>query len=705
MRALKTFLKGYAYLENLRIEARLRAALACVLVLMFAGAAVPFWHLQRVRNRVTRVSVAGQRLTAVLQINNGLLTLMSRLHRAADSQEPDSFEAEARKLINTFQSGMAGSSARLRDIEPASGREKLVIDSLNDIVEELPGRIHELINLARAGDWIALHGRLADQVDHTDDVAEALMRDADVNFSQEQEQLFEDIGRAERQAGWALGITGILSLLAAALLGLAVTRSITGPLATLHAGTQAIARGDFEHRIEVKGRNELASLAAVFNATAQQLAHLYGQLHHSEERLQELLAREIEARHRAELLNQIGRLLSAELDETRLTQSLIDIATRLVRAETGALLYNMDSAGGPSVVALSGAHPEAVGHLVSLRGTALWPTCGEAIRSGDMAGDEAFAASCAPGDDLPKAALIKSYLATPILSRSKHTSGVLLFGHSDANMFSDRDAEVVMGICAQAAIAMENARLFEQVNIANRALENSNEALRRANDDLSVFAYSASHDLQEPLRNLSLYSQMLQRTYHGRLDPQADEFIGYVVAGAARMSDLVRDLLCYLKVSSAHAHSAPLEPVGPAIDKALSNLQAAIHSSRATVVYNDLPRVAVDEVHLQQLFQNLISNAIKYRADENPQIQISAEKANGYWCFSVKDNGIGINPQYSSTVFRLFKRLHGHSEYPGTGVGLAICQKIVERHGGRIWVESQPGKGSDFRFTLPVGNQ
>jgi chemotaxis family two-component system sensor kinase Cph1 len=157
-------------------------------------------------------------------------------------------------------------------------------------------------------------------------------------------------------------------------------------------------------------------------------------------------------------------------------------------------------------------------------------------------------------------------------------------------------------------------------------------------------------------------------------------------------------------VSSAHGYSLPPEPVGPAIDKAISNLQASICSSKAIITYDDLPRVAVDGVHLQQIFQNLISNAIKYRAAEDPEIRISAERSNGYWCFSVKDNGIGINPQYSSTVFRLFKRLHGHNEYPGTGVGLAICQKIVERHGGRIWVESQPGKGSDFRFTLPEGN-
>jgi light-regulated signal transduction histidine kinase (bacteriophytochrome) len=198
---------------------------------------------------------------------------------------------------------------------------------------------------------------------------------------------------------------------------------------------------------------------------------------------------------------------------------------------------------------------------------------------------------------------------------------------------------------------------------------------------------------------------MLQRTYRDRLDPQANEFIGHVMEGAARMSDLLKDLLSYLEVSSTPSHSATLVSVEAAIGKALSNLETVLGSNKATVVYDDLPAVAVGAVHLQQLFQNLIGNAIKYRSAEVPQIRISAEGINGYWRFSVKDNGIGISPQYSNSVFRLFKRLHGRSEYPGTGVGLAICQKIVERHGGRIWVESQPGKGSDFRFTLPQGNE
>jgi PAS domain S-box-containing protein len=829
MQALKRSLADRARLENLGIEVRLQLAFVCVLLLVFIGSAISFWHFQRVRDRVTKVSAAEGRLAAVLRINNSLLTLMSRVHRAADTQEPEYFETEARKLLTVFRSDTAGATSTLQDIVPTTGREKLIVDSLSDIVRALPERLSALTDLARAGDWVALHARLANQVDHTDDVAEALMREAAADVSEAQNRLFEDINQAQHKAAQALAITGILSFLTAALLGLVVTRSITRPLAILDAGARALARGDFEHQVAMRGSNELTNLAAVFNRTTHELAGLYGQLRqsearfrsliekasdlilllsrtgellyvspssvrvlgyspgllvgrsireliaseegsaadqmfsdnkllsndtqrfelrfrrrdgslrlldgvvtnllgdaavagvlinardvsehrkaelalkHSEERLQELLIAEKQARSTAELLNQIGRVLSAELDEGRLTQSLIDIATQLVKAELGIFFYNTGRTEEQWVALCAGPYRENAERLAALRHTVLWPASGNVVRSDDISGHEAYVAAVGIADGQQRPA-IRSYLAAPVLSRSKHVFGVLLFVHSDIGVFSEQDVEVVKGICAQAAIALENARLFEQVNVSNRALEDSNEALRRANDDLSVFAYSASHDLQEPLRNLSLYSQMLQRTYRDRLDPRANEFIGHLTEGAARMSDLVKDLLSYLEVSSTPAHSARLVSVEAAISKALLTLQTALGSNEATVVYDDLPAVAVDAVHLQQLFQNLISNAIKYRSAEVPQIRISAEEANGYWCFSVKDNGIGISPQYRNTVFRLFKRLHGRSEYPGTGVGLAICQKIVERHGGRIWVESEPGKGSDFRFTLPRGN-
>jgi len=279
--------------------------------------------------------------------------------------------------------------------------------------------------------------------------------------------------------------------------------------------------------------------------------------------------------------------------------------------------------------------------------------------------------------------------------------GTLLFGHSGVNVFSQSSEELITAVCAQAAIALDNAHLFKRLNSANIALQESNQALQRANEDLNVFAFSASHDLQEPLRNISLYSQMLQRRYRGQLDAQSDEFIRYLVEGAGRMSELIRDLLAYIQASNIHADGGSVIPAALAVDKALTALKAAALASKATIVHGDLPQVAVEAVHLQQLFQNLISNAIKYRSEKPPEVCISARNRGAFWEFSVKDNGLGIDPQYNRQIFKPFKRLHGRASHPGTGIGLAICQKIVDRYGGHIWIESQPGKGSDFRFTLP----
>ncbi len=630
---------GLALLDNLRIELRLRLAFACVLLLMFAGTAISFWHFQRVRTQVTKISAAERRFTAVLRLNNDLLTFMSRMHRAADERRPAHFEAEARRLLRAFQFGTAPATSTLREIKPASGREELIVDSLSEMVVSLPQRISVLIELARAGDWVALDGRLANQVDHTDDVAETLMREADVDLLDAQNQLFEDIAHSEQQAFQVLVAAGILSLLAAAVLGLAVTRSITGPLATLSAGTRALAAGQFQSRITVKGGDELSELAAAFNRAASELANLYGQL------------RQNEARFR----------------------SLIENASDLIFlvSATNELLYV-----SPSSDHVLGYPPELLAGR-SIR---------ELIDPRDVStADQTFS---------------DSHAAPSTLRRFE-----LHFRHRDGSLrLLDGIVTNLLGDPAVSGILV-NARDVSERRQAEQALERSNEALRGANDDLSVFAYSASHDLQEPLRNLSLYSQMLQRNYRGRLDAQAEEFIEYIVDGAARMSDLVKDLLAYMDVSSTRTRAVLPAPVEAAIGNALSNLRAAIHSNDAAVLYDDLPKVAVEPVHLQQLFQNLISNAIKYRSAEVPRIRISVEEVNGFWCFSVKDNGIGISPQYSNLVFRLFKRLHGQAEYPGTGVGLAICQKIVERHGGRIWVESQPGQGSDFRFTLPRCNE
>jgi PAS domain S-box-containing protein len=234
---------------------------------------------------------------------------------------------------------------------------------------------------------------------------------------------------------------------------------------------------------------------------------------------------------------------------------------------------------------------------------------------------------------------------------------------------------------------------------ADEELLRQRDKLARSNADLRDLTYAASHDLQEPLRNVATFVQLLAKLYKGKLDADADELISFILQSTARMTALIKDLLGYSRVISGGQSSFTDVALNDAVDSALRNVQAAVMESGAAVDVGPLPTVRGDQVQLVQLFQNLISNAIKYRSSEPPRIQIAAAESDGEWLLSVRDNGEGIDPSYREMIFGVFKRLHG-SDYPGTGMGLAICKRIVEKHGGRIWVESEPGQGATFRFSI-----
>lgn len=225
--------------------------------------------------------------------------------------------------------------------------------------------------------------------------------------------------------------------------------------------------------------------------------------------------------------------------------------------------------------------------------------------------------------------------------------------------------------------------------------------LTRSNAELERFTYVVSHDLQEPLRMVASYVQLLARRYQGKLDADADEFIGFAVDGANRMKAMIDGLLEYSRIGRDGKDLVPTR-AQDALNQSLANLQTAIQESGASILWDPLPTVKSNALLFTELFQNLVGNAIKFRGEEPLRVRIAAQQKGSEWIFSVGDNGMGIDPKHAERIFDIFQRLHARDQYPGTGMGLAICKKIVERHGGRIWVESRPHEGATFHFTLPV---
>ena len=235
---------------------------------------------------------------------------------------------------------------------------------------------------------------------------------------------------------------------------------------------------------------------------------------------------------------------------------------------------------------------------------------------------------------------------------------------------------------------------------AEEQLRKTAAELERSNQDLEQFAYIASHDLQEPLRMVSGYLQLLQMRYKDQLDKDANEFISFAVDGASRMKEMIIDLLAYSRVGTKGRIFKPTN-AEQVLQQVLATLQITIEKNEAIVTHDPLPTVTADESQLAQIFQNLISNGIKFHGDEAPRVHVSAKPVERDWVFSVHDNGIGIDSKYFDRIFTIFERLHGQGRYPGTGIGLSICKKIIARHNGRIWLESELGQGTTFYFSIP----
>ncbi len=290
---------------------------------------------------------------------------------------------------------------------------------------------------------------------------------------------------------------------------------------------------------------------------------------------------------------------------------------------------------------------------------------------------------------------------------SQRTKVVIFVGNALAFLFLFAAGLVVRREIGERRRAEEEVRMLN-VDLERRVAERTSELaeraqeLTRSNAELQQFAYVASHDLQEPLRMVASYTQLLAKRYRDKLDADAHDFIQYAVDGATRMQTLITDLLAYSRVGT---QGKPLESTDceAVFDRVVASLKLTIKESGAVVTRGPLPRVMADSTQLGQLFQNLLGNAVKFRAGERPRVHVSAQRDGKAWKFSVRDQGIGISPEHAERIFVIFQRLHGKEEYPGTGIGLAICKKIAERHGGRIWVESKPGSGATFYFTIPEG--
>ncbi len=422
------------------------------------------------------------------------------------------------------------------------------------------------------------------------------------------------------------------------------------------------------------------------------------------------LEKEIEERRKTERALDQRRarleLLHTVAHDVRAETSVDEILAHAVEAlhehfpEFRAAYGTVDESGWLTIthVAAKDGMPDHVGLTADLTAAPEYLrqlTRGGPLISGDVRSDTSLAPIA---EDLEAGPCLA--IANYPLRHSDRLVGIICLDSATPHVWSSHELNALSELADYLAVVLSESRARESRTRAKKALAAKAEQLERSNTELEQFAYVASHDLQEPLRMVAGFTQLLARRYTGQLDEEADQFIGHAVDGVKRMQQLIQDLLSYSRVGS---HGSEFEPVdmSGALQWALLNLAVAVEESGGRVTYGNLPKVSGDPTQLGQLFQNLIGNALRFCESGTPEIHVDAEQRSGQWVFFVRDNGIGIEPEYHERVFEIFQRLHARTEYEGTGVGLAVCKRIVQRHGGRIWVESTPGEGATFFFTIP----
>jgi signal transduction histidine kinase len=464
------------------------------------------------------------------------------------------------------------------------------------------------------------------------------------------------------------------------VLALVISSRILNPLLKLKAHAMAVGAGDLKHRTEIAGPTEISELAETFNLMAEDLKE------QQTEREQYLI-------HLNGLIVASEKML-AEKTVDGLLQQIVDSARELTGAKVGTAGHGY--IGGEFRLGASSraedVPPCPPGQTFCLAKGGVYMDLIEKYESVRLS-DEQMRNSPSwwglPEGHTP----LRGLLGVRMYNADGKPNGLLMVSDKADGDFNEEDEAMLKQLAALASLALQHIE-------ARTEAQDAAIALTASNRELEQFAYIASHDLQEPLRVITGYLQLIEKRYKGRLDNDADDFINFAVDGAGRMQNLIVDLLAYSRVTRK-ARPFALFDSNDLLKQAISNLDATIKAADAAVTYDPLPSVMADGIQLIQVFQNLISNALKFHSNKRPQIHITCKHETSEWVFSIKDNGIGIEQAYKDRIFVIFQRLHSRKEYPGTGIGLAICKKVVERHGGRIWFESEPGKGSTFYFTIP----